>query len=167
MRKEEILQRVEVQAFENLKKYSMCCQSTLFALQKTLQLQDDTVLKASYALSGGGGATGEGFCGALSAGMIAIGLTYGWGEAKLLETERAPAMKLAKVLIEKYKEEYGSPICKDIQKMLFGKVYDFWDPIQHQEMVEAGALDDKCVNVVGKGARWAAEIIIQNEKIKI
>lgn len=161
MDKEALLDEVEYKAFNYEKKYSICCQSTLFALQEALKIQDDTVLKGSYALAGGGGATGEGFCGALTGGIIAIGMKYGYGEEELGTTELGPAMQLAKVLIDRFIQEYGSPICKDMQKVLFGKVYNFWDPKQHEEMVEAGALIDKCVNVVGKGARWAAEIIIE------
>jgi len=164
MDKKSLLREVESKAFKYEQKYSICCQSTLFTLQEILVLQDDSVLKASYALAGGGGATGKGFCGALTGGIIAIGLKYGWGKDKLGETKMGPAMILAKELIEKFIQEYGSPICEDIQKALFGKAYNFWDPKQHEEMVEAGALIDKCVNVVGKGARWAAEIIIKAEE---
>ena len=165
MNRQQILREIEQKAPSYERKYVSCSQSTLLTLQEVLNLQDNTVLKASYGLAGGGGGTGEGFCGALSAGIIAIGIKYGRSREELEDTEWGRAVELTKVLVDRFVKEYGGPRCKDVQKFLFGKIYNFWDPVE-QEMVKAGAIIDKCVNVVKNGALWAAEIIIDEDEKK-
>ena len=65
----------------------------------------------------------------------------------------------SKKLYDKFVEEYGSPICKDIHVKLFGRAYYLLDSKEYKEFEDAGAHVDKCPKVAGNVARWTAEIL--------
>ena len=64
------------QAYEKAVKYEMdygCCpQCVLATVQETVGGVDDQTIKASHGLSGGGALLGEGVCGALTGGLMAL-----------------------------------------------------------------------------------------------
>jgi hypothetical protein len=53
-------------------------------------------------------------------------------------------------------------ICAQIHKKIFGRSFDLRDDEQKQQFRDAGAheRDDACCAVVGDGARWATELIL-------
>ena len=52
-------------------------------------------------------------------------------------------------------------VCRDIQTKVLGRPYYLADPDEHERFVNAGAHDIYCPEVVGKAARWMAELIIE------
>jgi hypothetical protein len=70
----------------------------------------------------------------------------------------------SKKLYDKFKEEYGSILCKDVHQKLFGRKFNLMDRNDYAEFEKMGAHVDKCPDVSGKTARWAAEIIIDSLK---
>ena len=52
--------------------YGCCPQCVLATVQETVGVVDDQTIKASHGLSGGGGLVGQGTCGALTGGLMAI-----------------------------------------------------------------------------------------------
>ena len=153
-------------AFELGKKYEIeyygCSQCALVAIQDTLNLRNDEVFKASCALAGGLGITGDGTCGALSAAAMAISQIHGRTreDFKDEQKQRMKAYKLTTEVLRRFIEEYGSVICKDIQKKLMGRSYNLWDPEEFKEFEKAGGHKEKCPVVVGNAARWAVEILL-------
>ena len=73
--------------------------------------------------------------------------------------------KYAKILYDRFVDEYDSPLCCDVQKKIFGRSFDLMDPIEYEEFEKAGAHVDKCPTVSGNAARWTAEIILNEIKI--
>ena len=73
--------------------------------------------------------------------------------------------KFSKILYDKFIDEYGSPLCCDVHKQLFGRTFDLMNPMEYREFEIAGAHVDKCPVVSGNVAKWTAEIII--EKLRI
>ena len=69
--------------------------------------------------------------------------------------------KLAKKVREKFVEEFGSVICNEVQKKKLGRSYDLWDPEDNKAFNKAGAHEDKCPDVTGKAARFAARILLE------
>ncbi len=71
--------------------------------------------------------------------------------------------RMAAELHDKFVEKYGTVICKEIQKKIFGRSFNLRDDEEKQLFREAGAHkdDDKCCAVVGDGARWATEIMLK------
>lgn len=96
---------------------------------------------------------------------MAIGQKYGRERNNLADPEgmRFRAYELAQKLHERFVEEYGSSTCRDIQKRIFGRSYNLLDPAEFQQFEEAGAHRDKCPDVVGKGARWTVELLLEME----
>jgi 2-deoxy-D-gluconate 3-dehydrogenase len=145
-------------AFEQ--KYGACSQCVLAALQDTLGGIDDEVFKAAHALAGGAAKTGQGTCGALAGGMMAISTRYGRERADFEAVGSTQASALAKALYDRFVEEFGSPICAGVQAAIFGRSFNLWDPEERQAFEEAGGHEDKCPDVVGKAAMWTAEILL-------
>lgn len=179
MRREEILKKAYQLGFDKEKKYGGCSQCTVAALQELFNLEDGDVFKTAHALCGGAGLSGEGSCGALSGGIMVIGLKYGREKSDLLAVEAAPqrqinrsdpkshirkiqrrSFELSKKLVDKFIVEYGSVICKDIQQKIMGRSYNLWDGEDYKAFDKAGAHIDKCPAVVGNAARWVAEILL-------
>ena len=99
----------------------------MLAIQEVFGLESEETFKAATGFAGGIGFKGS-VCGALTGGIMAIGLKYGRDlQAFLqhdLEKTRFKTFKLARRLWEKFKKTYGSCICRDIQERIFGKSYD-------------------------------------------
>jgi C_GCAxxG_C_C family probable redox protein len=130
------------------------------ALQETIGGIDDEVFKAAHALAGGAAKTGRGTCGALAGGMMAISAKYGREREDFATVRSTEAANLAKVLYDRFVDEFGSPICADVQEAILGRAFNLWDPDDRQAFEEAGGHLDKCPDVVGRAAMWTAEILL-------
>jgi len=145
--------------------YHGCSQSVLKALQDSLGIGDNLTFKAASAFAAGVARMGE-ICGALTGGIMAISLVY--GRDKLEETgvskDYLKATELSVRLFEKFKEEFGSVRCFDIQKKLFGRSFDLKKEEDRQEFIKAGGYGPEgCPKVVKKAAMLAAEIILKEK----
>jgi C_GCAxxG_C_C family probable redox protein len=143
--------------------YHGCAQCVLKALQDSLSLGDNLTFKAASALAGGVARMGE-TCGALLGGIMAISLAY--GRDRLEETTISKgylkAITLSIRFFEKFKEEFESIKCTDIQEKLFGRSFDLKKEEDRKEFVEAGGYEPGgCPKVVKKAAMLAAEIILK------
>jgi len=76
MSDKKLLEEIEKRAFTYSQEYKACSQCTLLAIQEVFGLTNDDVLKAATGFAGGIGRTGS-VCGALSGGVMALGLLYG------------------------------------------------------------------------------------------
>ncbi len=175
MLKEQILEEAERRGCKYLQEFSNCSQCTLLVIQELLNIPVGDSLKAATGFSGGIGRIGL-VCGALTGGIMTLGLLYG----RDLQTMKHPDEHirinlkeeidvklggLIKKLCEKFKDEYGSFICNDIETKLFGRPFDKWNPADREEKERLGGHKDKCPMVVGKAARWVLELIIEEQTI--
>ena len=167
-KREEILDRVEEKAYAHERDYHGCCQSALAALQDVFGLRDDAVFQSTSGLAGGIGLTAESSCGALAGGCIFIGQLCGRtrdpdGSFGDKENRRFKAYKYCQLLAECFFDEYDACNCSEIQKKkLDGDSYVLAESEQFQEFIERGGHSHICPEVVGKAARWAAEIVLDN-----
>jgi C_GCAxxG_C_C family probable redox protein len=153
--------------FKYEKEYYGCAQCVLLAIQDTFSLENEDVFKSASGLAAGIGLMGS-VCGALTGGVMALSLKYGRDlkafKAGDPEGKRLTAYEKARMLYKRFEDEYGSIICKDIQKRIFGRSFDLRDSKDFKEFEEAGAHVDKCPGVVGRAAQWIAEIIIDDDE---
>jgi hypothetical protein len=128
-------------------------------LQETFDMQDDNVFKAAGALSGGVGGMQDA-CGSLLGASLMFGQMMGRSINDFPDKDKAmPSSTLAGQLYKWYEREFGSPTCKDIRAKFGGGVsYDMRVPWQAELAKEAG-VHDKCVELVGKTAAKAAEML--------
>jgi C_GCAxxG_C_C family probable redox protein len=161
MDKDETLEEVYRRAFEYEREKGGCSQCVMAALKEVVGVGSKDVFKAGDALAGGAAITGNGTCGALSGGIMATSCAFGRDYDNFVEYSDFTTFEIAKKLYDKFVEEYGSCICKDVQQKIMGRSFNLWDPDDYAEFIRAGGHKDKCPDVVGKTARWAAEIILE------
>ena len=69
-------------------------------------------------------------------------------------------LSLAKMVCRCERNLPGSTMCADIVESQFGRRFDLADPVEAMQWMNCGALE-KCGDVIGKGVRIAAEIILE------
>jgi len=160
--KEEILEKAYNLAFSYEAKKGNCPQCVLSAIYETLNVGDPKTIQACQGLAGGTSLTTEGTCGALVGGILAIGSLKGRTyEEFSAGKSKSVVYKYTKELFDKFVDEYGSCLCKDVQKKIFGRSYNLIDVKEYSDFEKAGAHVDKCPDVSGKTASWTAEIILR------
>ena len=140
-----------------------CAQSSFLALNDQFSLGGEQVIKALTPLPGVA-ERGE-TCGAVIGPLMAFGLIYGRSQFQMDNWEKyqqslVPAGKLC----DRFEEEFGSTMCRDVQKVKFGQCYRLTDPDELRQFQEAGATDH-CSDVVRKAVRMAAELILEDPSI--
>lgn len=160
---QEILDR----AFECGKNYEVknggCPQCTLAAIFDVLGVGNDAVFKAATALADGVGLTGDGHCGALSGGTLAIGYLYGREKKDFTDMMKlVEANLMAKELRDRFVKKYGTVRCYDLQNKFFNRFYNLYDPAELEAAFKGGMLDT-CSNVVGEVARMTVDIILEKK----
>ncbi|MEE9913335.1 MAG: C-GCAxxG-C-C family protein [Deltaproteobacteria bacterium] len=137
-----------------------CAQSTAAAVMEALGMKDESAFKAASGLSMGVGLTGDGTCGALIGGAIAIGLLFGRTYQDFEDPGAAmPAYDLVRLLYDDFRARYGTTRCNDIQVKLMGRYYDM-DKDEDYEAALADGMRDHCSVLVGNAARKTLEIIL-------
>jgi C_GCAxxG_C_C family probable redox protein len=160
---EKFLKKAFDLGFQYEKVYRGCSQCVLAAIQDLFEKRNDEVFRAASALAGGVGSCGDGCCGAYTGGVMALSQLYGRTRDNFLDPDRTrkKASDLAKKLHDRFITEYGSVICRDIQQKIFGRAFYIRDADEYAKFEKAGAHEEKCPTVVGNGARWVAEILME------
>jgi len=164
---EEILQEAYDKGFRYMRGYAWCAPCVYKTLQEIFNLKNGPVVKALTGLAGGVGCLVTGPCGAFTGGAAAISAIYGRSKVTPLkegEWDYSKHIDLIYELSKKFKEEYGSYICQDMQKKVYGRVYNFMDPKELAEFDEAHLKEYRCAKVVGNAAKWTAEILLKEKK---
>jgi C_GCAxxG_C_C family probable redox protein len=174
--KEDILDLAESKAYQYELVRSGCSSAVVLAILETFSLMDEKILKAASGFAGGIGGT-HNVCGALSGGVIVLGLKYGWGKKEIDDLidkaadKRSPTViLLVRKLVERFKREYECTSCHDMQLKFFGRTFNGANPEDAKEFERLGGhteVDGKpavCPTVAGKAARWVAELILKEEE---
>ena len=115
-----------------------CAQTVFSIFAPDLGLDEKTALRIASGF-GGGMACAE-TCGAVTGSYMAIGLKHGHSSPN--PEEKAKTKQLIKNFNEKFKEEHGTLICKE----LIG--YDISTPEGHAAASEAQVFRFKCLNFI-------------------
>lgn len=145
------------------KTFRGCGQSLLAALQDTFDMRNDDVFKSITGIAGSAGMLADTGCGAYIGGAIFLGSLLGRERDNFTDPEgiRFKTHELVRKLHAKFIAEYGTAICRDIHMKIAGRYYYMPDHDEFTKFDNAGAHTTLCTEVVGKAARWAAEIVIQ------
>ena len=160
--RKELAEKAYKLGFEYLSEgaYPGCALCVIAAIQDTLDVRDDSVFKAASGLSGGTGGTGIGNCGSCVGGAMVIGQLYGCERSNSdLKGCAAKSISMTALLVDEFKREFGSIICRGIQVKVFGRFYDF--RTEYDQFKAAGSAE-KCGDVVGKGAQFAVNFILDD-----
>jgi C_GCAxxG_C_C family probable redox protein len=155
----ELLDRIERSAYRYEKAYHGCSQCVLRAIQDHLRVGNGATFRSASALAGGVALMGDS-CGALVAGMMALGLVF--GRQKIEDfAELASSFVSAQALYTRFREEFGSCLCRDVMTTQLGRFYDL--ATEYQQFQEAGGYE-RCSRVVAKTARMTADLILAAEE---
>ncbi|MBN1568635.1 MAG: C-GCAxxG-C-C family protein [Acidobacteria bacterium] len=152
-------------------KYSgSCSQCTVAALREILGFEEAIVQVASSSCGGQAGLS-AGTCGGIIGGTIVLDYYFGRSASMLSSTKEIPegaaelsqAMEAARLLCDKFIQQYGSILCPRLQEKIYGRSFNLQDPNDWQAFMDAGAHSDptKCMSVVGNASRWTLEILIE------
>lgn len=154
-------QRLAEQAYHKALQYELdfgCCpQCVLATIQETVGLIDDGTIKASHGLSGGGGLLGQGACGALTGGLIALSAKYGRDRDKLDKGRCINNFKKGKELAERFRQEFGGITCEELQQKFTGRTYDMWNAAEYQAFSDARG--NQCAHATGLVTKWVVEML--------
>lgn len=163
--REKIIDIIAKTAFNYDRAYEGCTRNVLAALIEHLHLSTPEgtreVIKSSTALSGGICRMGE-TCGALTGGIMAIGLVAGSEKLEDIRAYRC-SMELSYKLYNRFKEIFQSTRCYEIQEKVLGRSYNFKDEKESAAWYRDGGLH-KCPMVCAIAARITAEIILDFQK---
>jgi len=166
MNREEMLEEV----FKRAKAYELaggnCAQCSLAAIFEVLDVDDENVVRSATGFADGVGLTGDGHCGALSGGTIAISYFFGRKKEDLGKMgKQLKALLLAKKFHERFVEEFSACRCHDIQVRQFGRFFNLYDMEDMKAAVAAG-MAEQCSTLVGKAARMALAVILDEQARK-
>ena len=157
----ELKQTLGEQAYDKALQYELdygCCpQCVLSTVQETVGFVDDITIKASHGLSGGGGLMGQGACGALTGGLMAISAKYGRDRNKLDGGRGINNFKKTKELVERFREEFGGITCQDLQQQFTGRTYDMWNADEYKAFSDARG--NQCAHATALVTKWVVEIL--------
>lgn len=158
--REESLNKIEEAASKLNSEIHGCGRCTLVTLMRSFKLADESnaelITKAVLPLSGG---TAQ-ICGSLLGGLMAIGMASFPGKTEDISMEDIQeAMGIGNQYYRRFEKELGNVRCFDIRAIGLGRGFDTADPDEFNKFAQAGGLEF-CSRVVGKGARLAAEHIM-------
>ena len=126
-----------------------CAESVVLAMARARGMDCDTLPKAATAFCGGMSRT-CGPCGALTGGVMAIGLALGRSEPR---EDVQPAYGAAQRLIAEFEAQFGS---RDCRELLGG--CDLGTP-EGRAMFKLRGLRSRCVEYTGRAAEIAARLV--------
>jgi C_GCAxxG_C_C family probable redox protein len=112
-----------------------CSQSVLLTMAEHWKCKNELIPKVATAFGGGMGRCGS-VCGALTGGLMAIGIKYGTNEPSL--EKRSRAYKLAEALYHRFEKENGTVMCRALIGL------DLSDAEQRKKAQEEHVFDKKC-----------------------
>ena len=163
MTKEERIQRAVDAAIESHMKFSVCGRSAMYGLKQAFDFIPEEFVTASMSLSGGGGG-GYGSCGAYSAALMATGLFYNPTIAQQEADPELfqPAQAKFSELRDRFKKEFGTILCPEIHKQVFGRTFDLSDPAELERYLNMEGRCEKCAQVVARAVRLTCEMLIED-----
>lgn len=154
-------QALAQQAYDKALRYELdygCCpQCVLSAVQETVGIVDDSVIKASHGLSGGGALSGQGACGALTGGLVALSAKRGRDRDKLDKGRFINNFKKGQELVDRFRAEFGGVTCQELQHRFTGRTYDMWQAEEYQAFSDARG--EQCAHATATVTKWVIEML--------
>ena len=165
------MEKILDKAFSSAKQHELesgdCAQTSLAGIFEALGIENEDIFMAATGLADGVGLTGDGHCGALSGGTMAISYLFGRKKEDFDKVRKIlKACILSKRLHDQFIEKYGTCRCADIQTKLMGRFFNLYDPGEMEAARKAG-MADKCSTVVGEVAKMATKIILDEREREV
>ena len=163
--RDEIIRKADELAAEYESKYRGCGQCTFLAVVDALRWggleiipedMEDRLFSGVCLLTGGTAVSGDGTCGAVASSVLAIGMALGIPrDSQDVSAVRAGCAAARNGILDKYYGQYGSLLCKDVQRRRYGKAWDLTsDEMAHEFLGLSGGC------TIMQTAVWATECIL-------
>ena len=163
---EEVIERAYELGEKYEKEYTGCAQTTIAAVFDAIGIQNDDVFKSASGLADGLGLSGNGTCGALVGGAMAIGYLFGRDRKDFKDMFKPMrSYLLSKELHDKFLKEYGVCRCQDVQESLMGRTFNLLSKEGFEKAMEFSMVK-YCSKVVGTAAKLATEIILDEWELE-
>jgi len=151
---------VKERAYNYERQYHGCSQCPLLALQEYLGLEDELTFKAASSLCGGLAFSGN-TCGALSAGVMVLGMKYGRANIEEGLAGLVKGMLPAHRLVKWFEGEFGTTVCRELSGLQMDEeiLKAMAAAPEAMEAALPAELIEKCSQIVGKTAEKVAELI--------
>ena len=138
---DEIIENAYRLGYDYEKSRRGCAQCTVAALQDAIPFValDKGLFRGASCLDGGATPTGIHNCGGFTGSGMIIGYVCGRTRARTFKGSAKLSRELIRKVYERFEEEYGSVLCKDVKK----------------------AANRNCPEVVAKAAKWTAEVLLK------
>jgi C_GCAxxG_C_C family probable redox protein len=139
----------------------LCARATMYGLRTVFDFIPESFVKASASFAGGCGSAG-GTCGAYCSALLAVGLCFNstMAEESVNPAEFERTASKFNEFRERFLAEYGTVLCPEIHKKLFGRSYLLTDPAQFAAFMALPGHVERCAEVVAAATRIAAEMIL-------
>lgn len=151
--KNELLDQIQARAEEKFRKGTFFCSESVVSVMNQYMdypFSDEVVRLASSFPIGMGKA--QCLCGAVSGGQMVLGMAYGRLEGESMNPKMFP---VAKALHDHVVKDYGATCCRVITRQWNGD--NFASPERKEH----------CIHITGDVARWVAEKLIEDGKLKV
>ncbi len=135
-----------------------CAQGCLRALQEVFGIGDTLTYKAATAMPGIA-VRGE-TCGAVVAGLMAIGIVWGREDPADMQSYM-DAIARGRRFCRWFEKEFGSVMCRDIVRQRFGKELNLASPDDAKEFARLNGYEH-CSCVPGGVARMIGEMVLES-----
>ena len=155
---EQLLNEVESKAAAYEIEGRNCAQGCLKALQEVFGVGNTLTYKAATAMPGIA-VRGE-TCGAVVAGLMAVGIVWGREDPSDMRSYMK-AISQGRKFCRWFEQEFGSVMCRDIVRQRFGRELDLANPDDAREFARLDGYQH-CSCVPGKAARTIGAMILES-----
>lgn len=155
--KSEVAEKAYQLAFDYELEYGCCPQCVLTTVKETVGYVTDDTIKASHGLSGGGGLTGVGACGALTGGLMALSCKRGRDRDNFPKGKYIVNFKHGQKLVDRFKDEFGGITCQDLQNQFTGRTFDLWNADEYAQFDKER--EHKCAHASAMVTKWVVELL--------
>jgi C_GCAxxG_C_C family probable redox protein len=125
----------------------------LLAVCKATNWESECIPRIASGLGGGVGRQGE-VCGALTSGVLIVGLVHGRNDAKEIEAKEAAHAKAGE-FVRRFADVNGAIQCRDLIGL------DVSTDEGVQEYYKRNLQDEKCSDIVGNAVRVILELLTE------
>ena len=149
--KEEAVRRAAGYAEEDF----LCSEAVLMALSECLGVSSEIIPRIATGFGAGIGRKGE-VCGALSGGVMGLGLRFGRSTVEEGEGERRPHW-FSTELVARFREQLGHVRCEDLLGLDLSLAEDF------RTYHERGLWETTCRDIIKVATRLAYDMLMADE----
>jgi len=126
-----------------------CAESVLLTMFEHLNGKNELIPKIATAFGGGIGMCGS-VCGALTGGVMVIGIKYGTDNPSV--EKRLKLYSLANKFYNQFKKHHGSVLCRELIE------YDLSNPEELEKARKKRVFEEKCVKFVRTAVKILREL---------